>query len=253
MHGPSADATASASTRPGARAEPQPAGEDRNPAGDPARAVPVRAGPDGRRGRSAPDHHRPRRQRALHLVDHDLPADQHDQRTDLRQAVRPLRPPAHPPVRRLAVPDRIGAVRPLPGDVAVHPVPRHPGPRRRRALPGLPRRCRGPLHARRARQVPRHLRRRVRAFEPDRPGHRRHHHRHPRLALGVLRQRAAGPRVAVHPLPAAALGSPSRGGPQHRLRRCGLVHGCDRAVPHRHHERPDHRPRGTRPISGPAA
>ena len=44
---------------------------------------------------------RPRRQRALHVwVDHDLPADQHDQRPVLRQAVRPVRPPADPDVRR---------------------------------------------------------------------------------------------------------------------------------------------------------
>ena len=71
-------------------------------------------------------------------------------RADLRQAVRPLRPQADPDDRHHALPRRLGAVRPEPGDVAARPVPRHPGPRRRRALPDRAGGHRRPLHARRS-------------------------------------------------------------------------------------------------------
>ena len=47
-----------------------------------------------------------------------------------------------------AVPRRLGAVRPEPGDVAARAVPRHPGPRRGRALPDRARGHRRPVHAR---------------------------------------------------------------------------------------------------------
>ena len=103
-------------------------------------------------------------------VGHDLPADGDDQRPDLRQAVGPVRPAADHHLRGRPVPDRLGPVRPQPGDVAVHPVPRPPGPRRRRRLPGRARGRRRPVHAGRARQVPRPLRRRVRALVARRPG-----------------------------------------------------------------------------------
>ena len=111
----------------------------------------------------AADHHRPQRQRALHVGDHDLPADLDDQRADLRQAVGPVRPAADLHLRGRPVPHRLGLRRPEPGDVAVHPVPRPPGPRRRRDLPDRARGRRRPVHAGRARQVPRAVRRRVRA------------------------------------------------------------------------------------------
>ena len=52
-------------------------------------------------------------------------------------------------------------------------LPRHPGPRRRRALPDRARGHRRPLHPGRARQVPGPLRPRVRQRVPARPGHRR--------------------------------------------------------------------------------
>ena len=47
-------------------------------------------------------------------------------------------------------------------DVAADPVPRHPGPRRRRAVPDRPGGHRRPVHAGRARQVPGPVRGRVR-------------------------------------------------------------------------------------------
>ena len=101
----------------------------------------------------------------LHVGRHDLPADGHDQRPDLRQAVRPVRPAADRHLRGRACSSwRPIAGRAQPGDVAVHPVPRPPGPGRRRRLPGRPRRGRGPVHAGRARQVPRPVRSRVRAL-----------------------------------------------------------------------------------------
>ncbi len=102
--------------------------------------------------------------------------------------------------------------RPQPGDVAVHPVPRAPGPRWRRRLPGRARGGRRPLHAGRAGQVPRPVRGGVRAVVARRAGHRRHHHRQLRLALDLLRQRADRPHLAVHPVAAAA---------GHQAARCG--------------------------------
>ena len=58
------------------------------------RRLPRRPRPDGRRHGAAADHHRPRRQRPLHVGVHRLPADVDDQRPDLRQALRPVRPAA---------------------------------------------------------------------------------------------------------------------------------------------------------------
>ena len=76
------------------------------------------------------------RQRLLRLGHHDLPADQHDQRPVLGQAVRHLRPQADLHDRHRDLPDRLGAVRPQPEHGDAHPVPRHPGHRRRFAVPG---------------------------------------------------------------------------------------------------------------------
>ena len=97
---------------------------------------------------AAAHRHRPPRQRPVHVGRHDLPADLDDQRPDLRQAVRPVRPPADHHLRGQPVHRRLGPVRPEPGDVAVHPVPRPPGSRRRRGLPGRARGHRRPVHAR---------------------------------------------------------------------------------------------------------
>ena len=73
---------------------------------------------------------------------------------------------------------------------------RHPGPRRRRAVPDRAGGHRRPVRAVRARQVPGPVRRRVRPLGPDRPGHRRPAHRHDRLAVRVLLQ-PAGRRARV--------------------------------------------------------
>ena len=55
------------------------------------------------------DHHRPRRQRPLHVGVHRLPADLDHQRTALRQAVRPVRPAADLPVRDRHLHGRLAA------------------------------------------------------------------------------------------------------------------------------------------------
>ena len=109
------------------------------------------------------DRHRPQGQRRLHLGLHRLPADRHGQRPDLRKAVRPLRPAPDLHDRRRAS-SCIGSVLCAlsPGDVAVHRLPRDPGPRRRRALPGLAGDHRRHLRAVGAGQVPGLLRRRLR-------------------------------------------------------------------------------------------
>ena len=179
------------------------------------------------------DRHRPRRQRPLHLVGHDLPADStisgpiYGKLSDLFGR----RPIIIFAVSLFLVASVLG--RPEPGDVAVHPVPRPAGPRRRRGLPGRARGHRRPLHAGRARQVPRPLRSGVRPVVAARTGHRRLHHRHLRLALDLLRQRAARTDLAGHPVAPAAGDQTARGGPQHRLRGRAGVHARDRAVPDR--------------------
>ena len=90
------------------------------------------------------------RQRLLRLGHHDLPADQHDQRPVLGQAVRHLRPQADLHDRHRHLPGRLGPVRPEPEHGHAHPLPRHPGHRRRRAVPGRARGHRRPVHARRS-------------------------------------------------------------------------------------------------------
>ena len=149
-------------------------------------------------------------ERALHLVGHDLSADLDGQRPDLRQAVRPLRPPPDRDLRRQPVPDQLGARRPQPEHGDVHPVPRAPGPRRRRDVPDRPRGRRRPVHAGRARQVPRPVRRRVRGVVARRARARRVHHRHVQLELDLLHQHPDRAGLAVHPVAAAARRSGDR-------------------------------------------
>ena len=101
--------------------------------------VPRRPRPDHRRPGPADHRHPAVRQRLLRLGDHHLPADQHDQRPVLGQAVRPLRPQADLHDRHRHLPGRLGPVRPEPEHGHAHPLPRHPGHRRRLAVPGRPR------------------------------------------------------------------------------------------------------------------
>ena len=212
--------------------------------------LPVGARPDRRRHGAADDHHRPRRQRPLRVGHHGLPADGHDQRPAVRQDLRPVRPPAGVPVRHQRVHARLGARRPVAGDVAAGRRARHPGPRRRRDLPARDGDDRRPVLAVRARPLPGPVRRGVRALEPARPGHRRPDHRHHRLAVRVLRQHPDRPRGPVHD-PALPAGlPPGRRQAEDRLPRRGAVHGRARADPHRPHQqavgRLD-RPHGGRP------
>ena len=144
------------------------------------------------------------RQRLLRLGHHHLPADQHDQRPVLGQAVRHLRPQADLHDRHRDLPHRLGAVRPEPEHGHAHPVPRHPGHRRRCAVPRRPRDHRRPVHPEGARQVPGPVRRRLRHRVRRRPAHRRLADREPQLALDLLRQHPDRDRRADrHPAAAA--------------------------------------------------
>ena len=130
---------------------------------------------------------------------------------DLRQAVGPVRAAPDHHLRGRPVPGRVGAVRPEPGDVAADPVPRPPGPRRRRRLPGLARGRRRPVHAGRAGQVPRLLRGGLRPVVAAGSGDRWVHHRPVQLALDLLRQRPDRRGVAGDPVaPAAGDQAPGR-------------------------------------------
>ena len=140
----------------------------------------------------------------LHVGRHDLPADVHDLRAVLRQAVRRLRPQAAPHDRHHAVPRRVRPVRPQPGDVAADPVPGHPGTRRRRAVPDLARGHRRPVHARRTRPIPGPLRRSLRNLVHHRARARRLPDRPGQLALGVLREHPDRHHQPLHDLAAAA-------------------------------------------------
>ena len=163
--------------------------EARDPRRGPARAVPRRPRPDHRRHRPAPDRHRSQRQRAVHLGRHDLPADVARSPCPFYGKLSDLF--GRKPLLMFgisAVPHRLGPVRPEPEHGAADPLPRHPGPRRRRALPDLARRHRRPVHARRARPLPGPVRCRVRHLVHHRPGARRLPDRQRQLALGLLRQ-----------------------------------------------------------------
>ena len=150
------------------------------------------------------------RQRLLRLGHHHLPADQHDQRPVLGQAVRPLRPQAdlHDRHRHLPVGSALSG---LSQNMAhADPVPRHPGHRRRLAVPGRARDHRRPVHPAGARQVPGPLRGRVRHRVRRRPAHRRLADREPQLALDLLRQHPDRDRRADRHPAAAADGQDGR-------------------------------------------
>ena len=107
------------------------------------------------------------------LGHHGVPDHRDDQHAALRQAVRPLRPPAVLPHRDLDLRRRLDAVRVRRLDVPAGRLPRRTGPRRRRpvlARAGDHRRHRA---AAGARQVPGLLPRGVRHVERARPGRRR--------------------------------------------------------------------------------
>ena len=136
-------------------------------------------------------------------VDHDLPADQHDHRPVLGQAVRPLRPQADVHARHRDLPGRLGPVRPEPEHGDAHPLPRHPGHRRGRPVPGRAGDHRRPVHAQGTRQVPGPVRGRLRHRLHRRPAGRRLPDRALQLALDLLRQHPDRHRRA-HRHPAAA-------------------------------------------------
>ena len=165
----------------------------RDPRRGHGRRLPRRPRPDRRRARRCRGSSRDlRRQRALHVGDHRVPADGDDQRSDLRQAVRPVRTPADLPVRhRRSF---------MLGSLLCGPVPARCGssscPAASRAS------ARAPCSRSRWRSSATCSRRPsaagTRACSARcsacrsliGPAHRRAHHRHHRLALGVLRQPA---------------------------------------------------------------
>ena len=112
-------------------------------------------------------------------------------RPAVRQARRPLRPQDRAPGRDRAVPDRLGALRPVPEHDRADRLPRPAGVGRRRADGhhdgGRRRHHRAPG----PRQVPGLLRRGVRRRHGDRPAAGRLLRRQPVLALDLLRQPAA--------------------------------------------------------------
>ena len=122
-------------TRGGSGPWPEPPREDGDPLRGDAWPFPRRTGPDDRRSRAADHRHPAEWQRLLRLGHHDLPADQHDQRAVLGQAVRHLRPQAHLHDRHRDLPDRLRPIRPEPEHGDAHPLPRHPGHRRRFVVP----------------------------------------------------------------------------------------------------------------------
>ena len=115
-----------------------------------------------------------------------------------------------------------------PGHDPAHPLPRHPGHRRRLAVPDRPRGHRRPVHPGRARQVPGPLRRRVRHRVHRRPARRRLPDRADPLALDLLRQHPDRARLAVLHLAAAADRQEPAGDPQLRHPRRGDLHGRHR-------------------------
>jgi len=138
-----------------------------------ARSLPRRPRSDGRRNGAAAHRHRPPRQRHLHVGVHGVSSDRHDQRSDLRQDLRPLRPAARAVVRRGGVPGGVAALRPVARDAAARRVTRAPGARRGSAVPD--RACGHRRHVRPvgARQVPGPGRSRIRPQLAHRSGHRR--------------------------------------------------------------------------------
>ena len=139
--------------------------------------------------------------------------------------------------------------RPQPGDVAVRGRAGSAGPRRRGGIPDRARGHCGPLPARGARQVRRALRRGIRAVVGARAAHRWRDHRCLRLAVDLLRQRAAGVDLPVRVLATPAAHQAPRERPEHRLCRRGAVRRRHRPIPGRPDEQavgPMDRPVGRR-------
>ena len=202
-------------------------GPDARPRRGDDRRLPRGPRPDRGRDRPAADHHRPRRQRPLHLGVHRLSADLDDQRPALRQAVRPVRPAADLPVRHRHLHGRLAAGRAC---------------RRRCGSSSLARGVQGlgagalfpialaviarPVRAVGARPLPGPVRRRVRPVRAHRSGDRRAHHRHDRLAVRVLLQPAHRRGRVRHGLALPAALPPRRRTAADRLSRRGPVHGA---------------------------
>ena len=210
----------------GSRPRPEPPREDGGPLRRHARVVPRRARPDDRGPGSADHRDRPRRQRSLRLVDHDLPADQHHQRPVLGQAVGPVRPQADLHDRHRHLPGRLRPVRAQPEHGDADPLPRYPGHRRRFVVPGGARHHRRHVHAGRTRQVPGAVRGGVRHRLRRRPARRRLPDRAGQLALDLLRQHPDRNRRVVRDPTSAAECEAGAGDPQLRHPRRRHIHGC---------------------------
>ena len=161
-----------------------------DPAGGHDRRLPRRARSDGRGHRSAADRHRPARQRRLHMGVHRVSPHGHHQRSAVRQALRPLRPPTHLPPGHRHLPGRLGTGRPVTVHRVAHRGPSRPGARRWSALPDRDRHHRRHLRTVRAWQVSGPVRCRLRPLGPGGPGRGRSHHRYAGVALGLPRQPA---------------------------------------------------------------
>ena len=118
-------------------------------------------------------------------------------------------------------------VGPQPEHGDADPVPRHPGHRRRCAVPGGARDHRRHVHPAGARQVPGPVRGRVRHRVRRRPAHRRLPDRERRLALDLLRQHPDRDRRADRHPAAAADGQDEVGDAQLRPHRRRDLHGLD--------------------------
>ncbi len=121
----------------------------------------------------------------------DLPADPGGQRPDLLQACRHDRAQAADPARDRTVPDRLGAVRARVVDAGADRVPGLAGSGCRRGPADVDHHRRRHLHAGRAGPRPGLHRERVGPGFGDRADARRAVQRVPRLAVDLLRQRAA--------------------------------------------------------------
>src|SRR5438270_13669654 len=126
---------------------------------------------------------------------HDgLPADLDGHDPDLWQALGHVWAQANPDICALGLLDRLTALWHIADDGAAHHLPRVPGHRRRWSDVHGDRDRRRPLYSTRARQVAGCQRRRLRRRVHPRSDHRWLDHRSLVVALGVLRQPAAGYR-----------------------------------------------------------
>lgn len=200
-------------------------------------AVPRFPGRD-RRGRHRDAHRRrrPRRPGPHGVGRHRLHAGHRLLDPRLGQARRPVPPQDGLPHLDRALPGRLRAVRRRPLDELADRFPRPPGAGRRRPGRRRVRPDRRPAPAARTRPIPGPGRRRHGRRPARRPAGRRLRHRPPRLALGLLRQRARRPGLRRLVLGHAARARPRTPGqgrrrlaghrPPHR-RRLRLRHGRD--------------------------